>query len=284
MSFDPNAIHGVGLGLRRDFFYEVLEAPSIDVDFFEIAPENWLNLGGKMGCDLRCLTERYPFVCHGLSLDLGGIEPLNEDYLYQLKSFFQQHDVRYYTEHLSYCGDSGQLYDLMPIPFTEEAVHYVAGRIGRAQDILERTIGIENISFYAMPSNEMTEQEFVNAVVSEAKCGLLFDVNNTYVNSINHQYDAVSYMQGMPTDAIMYLHMAGHFDEAEDLKIDTHGEDVKQEVWELLDQTYSVHGLKPTLLERDFNIPPLPELMVEIEQIRQAQQRYLAQFGMKKYG
>ncbi|WP_024850467.1 HvfB family MNIO-type RiPP peptide maturase [Hydrogenovibrio kuenenii] len=284
MSFDPNAIHGVGLGLRRDFFYEVLEAPSIDVDFFEVAPENWLNLGGKMGRDLQRLTERYPFVCHGLSLDLGGISPLNEDYLYQLKTFFQQHDIRYYTEHLSYCGDSGQLYDLMPIPFTEEAVHYVADRIKRAQDILERTIGIENISFYAMPCNEMTEQDFVNAVVSEAKCGLLFDVNNTYVNSINHDYDAVDFMQSMPTDAIMYLHMAGHFDEAEDLKVDTHGEDVKQEVWDLLDQTYSVHGLKPTLLERDFNIPPLPDLMVEVEQIRQAQQRYLAQFGAKKYG
>lgn len=284
MYFDPNAIHGVGLGLRRDFFYEILDAASIDVDFFEIAPENWVNFGGKMGRDLRKLTERYPFVCHGLSLDLGGMAPLNEEYLQQLKAFFSQHDVRYYTEHLSYCGDSGQLYDLMPIPFTEEAVHYVAERIKRVQDILERTIGIENISFYAMPSSEMTEQEFVNAVVNEAQCGLLFDVNNTYVNSINHGYDAVQYMQAMPTDAMMYLHMAGHFDEADDLKVDTHGEDVKQEVWDLLDQTYAVHGIKPTLLERDFNIPPLPDLMLEVEQIRLAQQRYHERFGMKKYG
>lgn len=284
MNFDPDAIHGVGLGLRRDFFNEVLEMPDIEVDFFEIAPENWLNFGGKMGRDLRKLTERYPFVCHGLSLDLGGVAPLNEEYLYQLKDFFREHNIRYYTEHLSYCGDSGQLYDLMPIPFTEEAIHYVADRVKRVQDILERAIGIENISFYAMPGSELTEEEFVTAVVNEAQCGLLFDVNNTFVNSINHQYDAVDFMKNMPGEDIMYLHMAGHFDEADDLKVDTHGEDVKQEVWDLLDQTYATHGLKPTLLERDFNIPPLPELMGEVEQIRQAQQRYLARYGDKKYG
>lgn len=270
-------IHGVGLGLRRDFFDEIIANPDFEIDFMEIAPENWLRFGGRQGRALRQLTERYPFVCHGLSLDLGGPHPLDEDYLLELKAFFKQHDIRYYTEHLSYCGDSGHLYDLMPIPFTEEAVHYVAQRIRRVQDILEQPIGVENVSFYAMPSSEMTEVAFVNAVLEEADCGLLFDVNNTYVNSINHRYDAETYMQSMPTERLMYLHMAGHFDEAEDLKIDTHGQPVTEEVWALLDKTYAHHGLQPTLLERDFNIPPLDELMAEVTQIRRAQQAWLRQ-------
>lgn len=269
-----NSLHGVGLGLRRDFFEEILTDPDFSIDFLEIAPENWLRFGGRIGRELRTLSERYPFACHGLSLDLGGIRPLDEDYVRELKTFFAEHEVRAYTEHLSYCGDGGHLYDLMPIPFTEEAVHYVADRIRRVQDILERQIGVENVSFYAMPSDEMTEVEFINAVVVEANCGLLLDVNNTYVNSINHGYDALDFVRAMPTQAIQYCHMAGHFDEADDLKIDTHGQDVKPAVWALLDETYATHGLQPTLLERDFNIPPLAELMQEVEQIRQAQQRW----------
>ncbi len=264
-------VEGVGLGLRRDFFDEVVKSPDLKIDFMEIAPDNWLNFGGRKGSQLRTLTERMPFVCHGLSLDLGGIHPLDETYIHSLKKFFNEHDIRAYTEHLSYCGDSGHLYDLMPIPFTEEAVFYVADRIRRVQDILECRIGIENVSFYAMPSQEMTEKDFVNAVLQEADCGLLFDVNNTYVNSINHQYNAEAYMQAMPTDRLMYLHMAGHFDEADDLKIDTHGQPVKAQVWSLLEKTYRYHGLVPTLLERDFNIPPLAELMLEVEQIRDYQ-------------
>ena len=261
-------VEGVGLGLRRDFFDEVLQSPDFKIDFMEIAPENWLNFGGRQGRQLRALTERFPFVCHGLSLDLGGIRPLDEEYIRALKPFFKMHDVSVYTEHLSYCGDSGHLYDLMPIPFTEEAVHYVAARIRRVQDILEMKIGIENISFYAMPCQDMTEKAFVNAVLEEADCDLLLDVNNTYVNAINHQYDAEDYIRSMPTDRLVYLHMAGHLDEADDLKIDTHGQPIKDQVWKLLETTYQEHGVVPTLLERDFNIPPLAELMSEVDQIR----------------
>lgn len=270
-------VEGVGLGLRRDFFNEIVDSPELNIDFMEIAPENWLNFGGRKGRQLRALTERLPFVCHGLSLDLGGIHPLDETYLYALKKFLDEHNIRAYTEHLSYCGDSGHLYDLMPIPFTQEAVGYVAQRIRKVQDILERKIGIENVSFYAMPSQEMSEQDFVSAVVETAECDLLFDVNNTYVNSINHQYNAQDYMQAMPTDRLVYLHMAGHFDEAFDLKIDTHGQPVKAEVWSLLEKTYQHHGLVPTLLERDFNIPPLAELMQEVEQIRAYQSAWREQ-------
>jgi len=274
-SFQNADIQGAGLGLRRDFLGQAvtrLQAGNpLEVDFFEIAPENWLKFGGEQGKQLATLTEAYPFVCHGLSLDIGGRDPLKVDYLKSLKVFFDQHDVRLYTEHLSYCGNGGLLYDLMPIPFTGEAVHYVADRIRQIQDILERPIGIENVSFYAMPTNELTESEFVNAVVEEADCGLLLDVNNCFVNGINHQYDPLEFIKSMPTQRIMYMHQAGHFDEAEDLKIDTHGQDVKPAVWALLAQTYEFHGIQPTLLERDFNIPPLDELMEEFSIVREHQ-------------
>lgn len=275
MSYLYPHIQGVGLGLRRDFIDEVLISDELTVDFFEIAPENWMHLGGAFSKKLYRLTEQYPFVCHGLSLNLGGMAPLDTDYIKQLKTFFERHHIHYFTEHLSFCGDQGHLYDLMPIPFTEEAVRYVAERIRITQDILEQEIGIENISFYALPSNEMTEEEFVKAVVETADCGLLFDVNNTYVNAINHQYDPEKFMSAMPSKRMRYFHMAGHFDEAEDLKIDTHGSDITQAVWHLLDATYEIHGVMPTLLERDFNIPPLSELMVEVEQIRKVQAVFL---------
>lgn len=270
--FSSPDVSGVGLGLRRDFFDELLASPDFPVDFLEVAPENWVRFGGRQGRNLRQLSERYPLACHGLSLDIGGPRPLDEAFLLELKTFFKTHQVPLYTEHLSYCGDSGHLYDLMPIPFTEEAVHYVAKRIRHVQDVLERAIGIENVSFYALPTNELSEIEFIHAVLSEADCGLLLDVNNAYVNSINHrQYDPLQFIQSMPTERLMYLHMAGHFDEADDLKIDTHGEAVTSEVWDLLNQTYAAHGVQPTLLERDFNIPPLTELQQEIDQIRQRQ-------------
>ncbi|PLA74473.1 hypothetical protein CYQ88_06220 [Hydrogenovibrio sp. SC-1] len=272
-SFASPRVTGVGLGLRRDFFDEILATPDFPVDFLEVAPENWVRFGGRQGRALRQLSERYPLVCHGLSLDIGGPHPLDEDFLLELKAFFKTHQVPLYTEHLSYCGDSGHLYDLMPIPFTEDAVDYVAKRIRHVQDVLEQPLGIENVSFYALPTNELSEVEFINAVATEADCGLLLDVNNTYVNSINHQqYDPIAFIEAMPTERLMYLHMAGHFDEADDLKIDTHGEAVKPVVWDLLDQTYAVHGVQPTLLERDFNIPPLADLQLEINQIRKSQQ------------
>ena len=264
-------VHGAGLGLRRTFSGPLADDPCAGIDFLEVAPENWIGVGGLYGRQLRRLTERYPFVAHGLSLSLGGPSPLDEAFLHRVRQFLDQHGFRCYTEHLSYCTDDGHLYDLMPIPFTEDAVQHVARRIRRTQDILERRIAIENVSYYAAPGQRMSELEFINAVLEEADCDLLLDVNNIYVNSVNHGYDAEAFLLGLPGERVAYLHIAGHYDEAEDLIIDTHGADVIDPVWRLLERAYAAFGVMPTLLERDFNIPPLETLLLEVDRIRQLQ-------------
>jgi len=267
-------VSGAGLGLRHALIDQMLAQPPTRLDFLEVAPENWIRVGGGRAKAMRRLTERYPLVCHGLSLSIGGPAPLDDDFLRDLKGFLDAHGARAYTEHLSYCGDGGQLYDLMPIPFTEEAVHYVAGRIRHVQDVLERRIGMENVSTYAMPAGEMGELEFLNAVLEEADCGLHLDINNIFVNSINHGLDAHEYLAGIPAQRIVYAHIAGHYREDDDLRVDTHGEDVLTEVWDLLDEAYARYGVFPTLLERDFNIPPLRELLNEVDEIIRRQERW----------
>jgi uncharacterized protein (UPF0276 family) len=266
---------GAGLGFRRELVAALKSRVPDAIDFFELAPENWIELGGAYGRELRGFTERYPFVCHGLSLSLGGPSPLDEMLLTKTRHFMDAHGIQLYTEHLSYCSDDGHLYDLLPIPFTEEAVKYVAARIRRAQDILERRIAIENASFYAAaPIAEMDEIAFIRAVLDEAGCDLHLDVNNVYVNSVNHRYDPLEFIRALPSERIVYLHMAGHYTEAEDLLVDTHGADVIDPVWALLDETYRVHGVAPTLLERDFNIPPLDQLVREVEHIARIQDQH----------
>ena len=263
---------GAGLGLRRSFLSEVLENPPASIDFYEVAPENWMTLGGKLGKQFRAMTERHEFVCHGLSLSIGSSDDLDEAFVRDVKRFLSEHGIKLYSEHLSYCSHQGHLYDLMPIPFTEDAVKHVAARIRRVQDILEQTIAIENVSYYAAPGQEMSESEFFNAVVSEADCGVLIDINNIYVNSINHQYDALTFLKAIPGERIAYAHIAGHYVEAPDFLVDTHGATVVDPVWHLLDQAYRYFGVFPTLLERDFNLPPLEELLLEVDTIVALQQ------------
>ncbi len=270
--------------MRRELVAPLLERVPEAIGFFEVAPENWMELGGKYARQFRALTERHPFVTHGLSLSLGSPAPLDTGFVKRVGKFLDQHQIRYYTEHLSYCSDDGHLYDLMPIPFTEEAVKHVAARIRRVQDILEREIAVENVSYYAMPGATMSELEFVNAVLERAGCGLLLDVNNIYVNSINHRYDPRAFLDGLPAARVRYLHVAGHYVEAEDLRVDTHGADVCDPVWELLDHAYARLGPVPTLLERDFNIPPLPVLLREVERVNELQGRHVipAKAGIQK--
>jgi uncharacterized protein (UPF0276 family) len=212
-------VTGAGIGLRRSLLDEFLSQDSIPVDFMEVAPENWIGLGGRFGKQFRAFTERYPFNLHGLSLSIGGPEPLDVSFVREVKQFMQQHDIRCYSEHLSYCSDDGHLYDLMPIPFTEEAVHHVAGRIKQVQDIIEEQLVIENVSYYAAPGKEMDEIDFINAVLDEADCKLLLDVNNIYVNSVNHRYDASEFLRSLPGERIAYVHIAGHYNEAEEMSL-----------------------------------------------------------------
>ncbi len=265
-----------GLGLRRALMGPLQDAADGCFDFVEVAPENWLGVGGRLGRQFAALAERYPLYCHGLSLSLGGPDALDETFLLRQRRFFDQHRVAVYSEHLSYCTDGGHLYDLMPIPFTDEAVHYVAGRIRRVQDVLGRRIAIENVSYYAAPHRELDEIDFVKAVLVEADCDLLLDVNNIHVNSVNHGYDALAFLRALPAERVAYLHIAGHYNEAADLIVDTHGADIIEPVWHLLDAAYAHVGVKPTLLERDFNFPPIDVLAAEVERIRSAQRLALS--------
>jgi len=274
MSTPKPPVTGAGLGLRRALLGPLEDSDLSDVGFMEVAPENWIGVGGIRGRKFRQWTERFPFVCHGLSLSLGAPEPLDETFLHRLRRFLDDHGIAIYSEHLSYCSEHGHLYDLMPIPFTEEAVDWVAGRIQRVQELLGQRIAVENISYYAAPADELSELEFINAVLERADCDLLLDVNNIYVNSVNHRYDAMEFLNGLPAERVAYIHVAGHYNEAEDLIIDTHGADVIDPVWELLDAAYAQLGPVPTLLERDFNFPPMEELLSEVARIRQLQARH----------
>lgn len=261
----------VGIGLRRALLNMLRDAPAGDFEFLEVAPENWIGIGGAHGDALLSLAERYPLSCHGLSLSLGGSAPLDESFLEQVRGFLDRFKVPLYSEHLSYCSDDGHLYDLLPLPFTEEAVHHVAARIRRTQDILGRRLAVENVSYYAAAHQDMDELTFTNAVLREADCDLLLDVNNVYVNSVNHRFDPAVFLAGLEPKRVVAMHVAGHYDEADDLIIDTHGASVKPVVWSLLAQAYGLFGAKPTLLERDFNFPSYEELVAELDIIRRLQ-------------
>lgn len=278
MKFNNYKFSGSGLGFRRALMSPFDSFGDLSpVSFMEIAPENWITVGGKIGKKFRRYAEKYPMVLHGLSLSIGGPDPLDETFVRRVKKFKSEINAPIYSEHLSYCTDGGHLYDLMPIPFTEEAVNYVSDRISKVQDIMGEQIAIENVSYYAAPGQEMAEIEFLNAVIAKSDCLLLLDVNNIYVNSINHKYDAIKYLKAMPADRIAYGHVAGHYNEAEDLIVDTHGASVIESVWDLLDEAYAHFGVYPTLLERDFNFPKVGELLQEVGKIEQLQNKHQSQ-------
>ena len=265
---------GAGLGLRRAFIGSLEDHIPAAIDFMEVAPENWIDVGGGLGRRFAAIAGRVPMLCHGLSLNIGGPTPLDEAFLRQVRRFLDAHHILAYSEHLTYCADeTGHLYDLLPIPFTRQAVEYVADRVKRTQDIVGRRLALENASYYAAPGQEMPEIEFVNEVLERADCGLLLDINNIHVNSVNHGYDAEDYLAALPGGRIVYAHIAGHDWEAEDLRVDTHGADVIAPVWGLLETAYRSFGVFPTLLERDFNIPDLDGLLREVEMIHELQRR-----------
>lgn len=243
-----------------------------DVDFMEVAPENWIGIGGRFGRRFHDYAERFPVVCHGLSLSIGSPAPLDVEFVREVADFLREFGVRGYSEHLSFCSDEkGHLYDLMPIPFTEEAADFVAARVRQVQDIVGQQIALENVSYYAAPGAEMDELAFVNRVLEKADCLLLLDVNNLFVNSVNFRYCPYEFLRGLDLKRTAYVHVAGHFQEAPDLTVDTHGAAVASEVWALLVEAYRLLGPVPTLLERDFNFPPLSELLGEVAHVRALQ-------------
>lgn len=267
-------ISGAGLGFRRELIPALQAGPAPAIDFFELAPENWIGAGGRSAKALRAFTERHPFVCHGLSLNLGGPAPLDTALLRRIREFMREHGIAQYTEHLSWCADDGRLYDLLPIPLTHDAVRWVVERIRQTQDALGMRIGIENASYYiAPPGAEMREAAFIRAVIEEADCLLHLDVNNVHVNSINHGFDAHAYLAALPLERVCYIHVAGHHVEADGLVVDTHGAAVIDPVWSLLDAAYARCGAVATCLERDFNFPALAELGAEVAHVRAMQQR-----------
>lgn len=272
MLHPDRVLQGAGLGLRRALLGPLLSMAEGDVDFLEAAPENWIGVGGRFGKQFRALAERYPLVLHGLSLNIGGPDPIDTELVCAVRDLMRQIHVPLYSEHLSYCAVEGHLYDLLPIPFTEEAVHHVASRVRQVQDILGRPLALENASYYAQPHTDLSEAQFINAVQQESGCDLLLDVNNIYVNAINHRYDPHEFLDALSLQRVRYIHVAGHYDEAPDLKVDTHGREVIDPVWALLAAAYRRLGPVPTLLERDFNLPPLPALLAEVAHIRALQQ------------
>ena len=258
----------IGIGFRKDFAEEFLSSDILHPAFVELAPENWMGIGGYWKKIIQQVAEKYPITSHGLSLSIGSPEPLDWDFLKQVKSFLKEYNIQIYSEHLSFSKcDNAHLYDLLPIPFREDSIKHVAERIKQVQDFLEMKIAIENVSYYTPVAAEMSELEFINRIVAEADCNLLLDVNNVYVNAFNHQYDAKEFIKGLPLDKVSYIHMAGHEQVEPDLIIDTHGQDIILPVYDLFD--YTTKRVQPVfvLLERDFNIPALAHLQSEMDKL-----------------
>jgi len=258
----------IGIGFRKDFAEEFLSSDILHPAFVELAPENWMGIGGYWKKIIQQVAEKYPITSHGLSLSIGSPEPLDWEFLKQVKSFLKEHNIQIYSEHLSFSKcDNAHLYDLLPIPFREDSIKHVAERIKQVQDFLEMKIAIENVSYYTPVAAEMSELEFINAIVKEADCNLLLDVNNVYVNAFNHQYNAKEFIKGLPLDKVSYIHMAGHEQVEPDLIIDTHGQDIILPVYDLFD--YTTQRVQPVfvLLERDFNIPALAHLQSEMDKL-----------------
>ena len=258
-----------GIGFRKDFAEEFLTGSVLKPGFVELAPENWMKIGGYWKKKLNQLAEMYPITSHGLSLSVGSPEELDMEFLKNVKQFLKEYNVEIYSEHLSFSKcDNAHLYDLLPIPFREDAVKHVAERIKQVQDYLGRQIAIENVSYYTPVAAEMDEATFITNVVEEADCKLLLDVNNVYVNAFNHNYDAKTFIDNLPLERVAYIHMAGHTKVAPDLIIDTHGEAIIDPVYKLFDWTLDKINPVPVLLERDFNIPELDELQSELNSLK----------------
>jgi hypothetical protein len=259
----------IGMGLRRDLSEATLRG-DFAIDVLEVAPENWMELGGKWGRVIEDAAERYPLVAHGLSLSLGSPDPIDWKLVRRIGEFLDRYEISLYSEHLSFCScDNAHLYDLLPLPFRHDVVRHVAERIKAVQDTLGRRLYVENISYYVSPGPQMSEAEFLCAVLDKAQCGLLLDINNVYVNSRNHTYDPYEFLRSVPLEKVGAVHVAGHEEHADGSILDTHGDPVRAEVWNLLSRVLpALPDEAPLILERDFNCGDVAGIAAEIERMK----------------
>ncbi|WP_455374676.1 MNIO family bufferin maturase [Kaarinaea lacus] len=259
---------GYGLGLRTDY-YDIILKEKPDVDWFEILSENYMVKGGKALYYLEAIREQYPVVMHGVSMSIGGTDPLDFDYLHQLKTLMDRANPEWISDHLCWTGQGNHnLHDLMPLPYNDEAISHVAERVKQVQDYLGTRILLENVSSYVTyKQSEMSEWEFYSRVVEEADCLMLLDINNIYVSARNHHFDPIDYINGVPPQRVQQFHLAGHTDYGHYV-IDTHDHPVVDPVWELYGEALKRFGPVSTMIERDDQMPPFDELMAELNQAR----------------
>ena len=265
---NTKALGHVGIGFRRDLADDILYSEELNPSFVELAPENWMEIGGYWKKILVSLSEKYPITTHGLSLSIGSMAPLDYEFLKKIKQFLLDYKVSVYSEHLSFSKcDNAHLYDLLPIPFQKEAIDVIVEKIKQVQDFLNKPLALENVSYYTSVDAEMDEVSFISEIVKQSGCNLLLDINNVYVNSFNHRYDPKEFIEKLPLDKVAYIHMAGHEQVSQDLIIDTHGQDIIPDVFELFE--WAIQRIKPVkvLLERDFNFPSISKLQTEMNQL-----------------
>ena len=268
---------GFGLGLRTEHYADIFDGKPA-VDWFEAVTENYLVAGGRPLHNLMRVRERFPVALHGVSLSIGSTGPLDLSYLSQVKTLAARVQPVWISDHLCWTGVNGKnLHDLLPLPYTEEALAHVVARVRAVQEILGQRILLENVSSYlAFQESRMTEWEFLSAVATQADCLLLLDVNNIYVSSVNHEFDPLTYLDAIPADRVQQIHLAGHENHG-DYLIDTHDQPVPDAVWSLYTEALKRFGVVPTMIERDANIPPLAELEAELRIARRLAERAVAE-------
>ena len=270
-------LDGFGLGLRTPHYEAILSEPHA-IDWLEIITENYLVPGGKPLDYLERIRERFPVVMHGVSLSIGSTDQIDLGYIAQVRALAARIEPHWISDHLCWTGIEGRnLHDLLPLPYTEEALASVVARVGQVQDALGRQILLENVSSYlTFHASDMTEWEFLREVAQRADCAILLDINNIYVSSVNHGFDPLTYLQAIPTDRVRQLHLAGHSDLGGHL-IDTHDHPIVGPVWDLYGAAVARFGAVPTMIERDDNIPELSELVAELQTARELGRRHTRQ-------
>jgi len=255
--------YSCGLGLRSEFIHEVYKN-DFKPSWFEVTPENWMHINIKHRKTFERIVSDFEIVAHGVSLSIGSNTPLDKKFLQKLKTFLDDYEIEHYSEHLSFCSlDNKQLYELLPLPMTQNMVNYISERVDEVQNFLGRSIALENASYYYVPYAEMDESDFINEVIQKSGAKLLLDVNNVFVNSHNHGFDPKAFLDKIEYENIAYMHIAGHLEVSEELFIDTHGEDIKDEVWDLLSYVKEAGVDKPILLERDNDVPSYEKMLKE---------------------